>query len=77
MRRSPGARFAGGVAPPEWRHLRRRQDLLSGVVGELQVIGGYADLLLNLPPDDPRRREGEKILGEVAALHRFIAETAL
>jgi hypothetical protein len=77
MRRSPGTRLAGEVAPPERIRRRQRQDLLSDVMGELSVIGGYAGLLLELPPGDPRRQEGEKILGEVTALHRFVAEAVL
>jgi hypothetical protein len=73
----PGVGPGAVPAPEEQPHRRQRQQLLRKMVGELQVIGGYAGFLTDLPREDPRRREGEKILSEVTALHRFIAETVL
>ena len=60
-------------AVPHTRQQRER--LLSRVHDELSLIGGYADLLLDLPAGDPRREEGRRIRSEVAALRQLIAET--
>ena len=53
----------------------RAQHLLQEVDRELDAIDDCTQLILKeLPSGDLRRTEGEKILAELAALHRFIAE---
>jgi len=52
-----------------------RQELLERVDRELGTINECTrDLVRDLPAGDPRRREGEKILEELAALNRCIVE---
>ena len=52
--------------------------LIVQMYSDLQVIGGEADRIAEQYPEgDPRKREGERIRREVAALKRFIAEAVI
>ena len=54
---------------------KKKLTLLLQMDDQLDLIGGYTDRFLqDLPKKDPRRANGERILFEVAALQRFIAE---
>jgi hypothetical protein len=54
---------------------KKKLTLLLRMNDQLDLIGGYTDRFLqDLPTEDRRRINGERILFEVAALQRFIAE---
>jgi hypothetical protein len=57
---------------------RKKLTLLLRMNDQLDLIGGYTDRFLrDLPETDRRRASGERILFEVAALQRLIAEVVI
>ena len=55
---------------------RFRQELLGEMSRDLEVINHWAkELLRGCDPDDLKRDSGETIICEIAALHKYIADS--